>query len=221
MLTTLMPTPSKVMIIRHGEKPPVSDQPPAAMAADKKGETFPECVPPFGVVSCGIQDSNSLTVRGWQRAGALVRLFAPINNVFVNPLLAKPTYLYAMGAETGHSVRPIETITPLADDLSISLNTDFAKDDEKKLWGDAKGRSGVILICWEHQNISDIVSYIPSDAPPGLTWPGHRFDLVWVFDLDPASGCYKFTATTQQLLPGDKSHAKEAAEAVPEDVEVV
>lgn len=221
MSTTATPSPTKIMIIRHGEKPAVSDQPQAAMSKVKKGGTFPECEPPFGVVLCGIQDSNSLTVLGWQRAGALVRLFAPINNVFINPLLAKPTYLYAMGAEAGHSVRPIETITPLAEELSIQPNTDFARGEEKKLWDDAKGCSGVILICWEHQNIADIVSYIPSNAPAPLKWPGDRFDLVWVFDLDDASGRYKFTATTQQLLPGDKSQAEAVVEAAPEDVEVV
>ncbi|MFN8471224.1 MAG: hypothetical protein U0822_03315 [Anaerolineae bacterium] len=54
---------------------------------------------------------------------------------------------------------------------------------------------------------------IPSDAPSGLTWPGHRFDLVWVFDQDSATGRYHFTETTQHLLPGDKAHVKDAAPA--------
>ena len=34
-------------------------------------------------------------------------------------------------------------------------------------------------------------------------WPGHRFDVVWVFDLDPASKTYSFTQVTQCLLAGD------------------
>jgi hypothetical protein len=47
-----MGQPSKIMLIRQGEKPEHKSQ------------------APFGVTSDGIEDSESLIVQGWQRAGA-------------------------------------------------------------------------------------------------------------------------------------------------------
>jgi hypothetical protein len=35
-------------------------------------------------------------------------------------------------------------------------------------------------------------------------WPDERFDLVWVFDLDPTSQDYRFSQQPQLLLSGDK-----------------
>jgi hypothetical protein len=39
-------------------------------------------------------------------------------------------------------------------------------------------------------------------VPP--VWPGHRFDLVWVFDLQ-ADGIWSFAQAPQLLLPGDSA----------------
>jgi len=50
----------KIMIIRHAEKP--------------------EHHGPRGVDENGNEDKESLTVRGWQRAGALVQFFGPSGN---------------------------------------------------------------------------------------------------------------------------------------------
>jgi hypothetical protein len=47
-----------------------------------------------GVTQEGIKNKEELTVR-WQRAGALVRFFAPLNNRFVHPALARPDVLFA------------------------------------------------------------------------------------------------------------------------------
>jgi hypothetical protein len=53
-----LPTATKIMIIRHAEKPPATGQ-------------------PFGVTVEGAQDVESLTIQGWQRVGPLACLFAP------------------------------------------------------------------------------------------------------------------------------------------------
>jgi hypothetical protein len=34
-------------------------------------------------------------------------------------------------------------------------------------------------------------------------WPGDRFDIIWTFTLDPATGRYVFGQVPQQLLLGD------------------
>ena len=65
---------------------------------------------------------------------------------------------------------------------------------------------GVILISWQHELILEIVSHIPLAAGANLPikWCSHRFDLIWVFDLQNAAPLqYSFTEVRQQLLPGD------------------
>lgn len=188
MSTQVSGRPTKIMIIRHAEKPPAS-------------------ATPGGVAPDGKEDPNSLTVRGWQRAGALVRFFAPADGVFADPHLAKPTSLYAIRTEPGHSRRSQETITPLKDalasEMGIYWNTNFEKRQEQDLVTSVLGRSGVVLICWQHEHIPDIFMYIPLKGSAPTTWAEDRFDLVWVLDLDLATGSYEFSETQQQLLPGD------------------
>jgi hypothetical protein len=207
MSTVSAPPPTKIMIIRHGEKQPESG-------------------PPHSITLDGVRDPASLTVRGWQRAGALVRFFAPVNGVFMNPHLAQPTYLYGMApVKEGHSVRPQETITPLRDALlgeNVPWNFGIESGHEKELVEDVMCQAGVVLICWEHQQIVDIASYIPVEgqAVPAK-WPGERFDLVWVFDLDPITGHYTFTVTTQQLLPCDSAQIADETETVADCLDLV
>jgi hypothetical protein len=71
--------PSKIMLIRHAEKPHGSDQ---------------------GVTDKGEPDPESLIVRGWQRAGALVALFDPAEGALQNTNLAVPTVIYASNPVT-------------------------------------------------------------------------------------------------------------------------
>jgi hypothetical protein len=61
------------------------------------------------------------------------------------------------------------------------------------------------IVCWEHQEIPDLASAIPTAEATTIpaVWPGDRFDVVWTFTLDPATGRYRFGQVPQQLLPGD------------------
>jgi len=64
---------------------------------------------------------------------------------------------------------------------------------------------GIALIAWQHEEIPAIGEAILGSKPGTLPkWPGDRFDLVWVFDLDK-SGSYKFSQVPQMLLAGDTS----------------
>src|SRR5262249_30645386 len=122
-----MSTPAKIMIIRHAEKPA------------EKG-------PPFGIGADGEEDNESLIVRGWQRAGGLVALFAPPGGVLSSPHLSTPAVIYASPAreEAPHdakdagskSKRPHQTVAPLAAKLNIPIDLSFQRGQESALAAD-------------------------------------------------------------------------------------
>ncbi len=176
----------KIMIVRHAEKPADSGE-------------------PYGVDTKGKQDDESLIVAGWQRAGALAVLFAPSHGALQNPTLVTPEYLFASGvAKHSDSKRPLETITPLAAKLGLTINTQALKGQEGQVAALAMACGGFALIAWEHQDIPLIANAILGDhttAPQ--SWPGDRFDLVWVFDWDQGHKRYIFSQVPQQLLAGD------------------
>ena len=171
--------PDIVMIIRHGEKPPDSGK-------------------PYGVTADGTKDSSSLTVQGWQRAGALADLFSGGVKVRV------PNAVYAVDNSGGKHLRMAQTVTPLAGKLGLSLDTDYAEGDEADLAAAVAKLSGTTLICWEHSAIPDIVSNLGTITPkPPSSWDDNRFDMVWVFARSGAG--WAFSQVPQLVLPGDSS----------------
>jgi hypothetical protein len=174
------------MLIRHAEKPVSASA-------------------PHGVTLKGERESESLIVRGWQRAGALVPFFAPENGSFQDPSLAKPQFLYASTpTKRNGSRRPLETITPLAEKLAIRINSNFPKLEAIEMVKEAFLCAGVVLICWQHEFIPKIANHIVGDKKTvPQEWPEDRFDMVWVFDRDTATGHYGFKQVPQNLLMGD------------------
>lgn len=189
--TTTLAMPNrapKIMIVRHAEKP----------AAEG---------PPHGVDINGKKDPESLIPLGWQRAGALATLFAPASGQFTNPLFARPQLLFASGVgKHSNSLRPQETITPTSQKLGVAITTTFLKGQEAALAAAVVQCTGIVLVAWEHQDIPTIANAILGNrtAVP-QKWPGDRFDLVWVFDLDPATSKYAFYQVPQLLLAGDSA----------------
>jgi hypothetical protein len=176
-----MPT-SKIMLIRHAEKP--------------EGDYV-------GVSAKGKEKDEELIVRGWQRSGALVRLFAPRNGQFVDPHLAQPKAIFASGiGEHSNSMRPQHTVLELATLLKITLDLKFPKGDETDLAKAAAAATGPVLIAWEHEDIPAIVNAIAgNNTTCPQKWDGSRFDLVWV--LDQKAGGWSFAQVPQLLLSGD------------------
>jgi len=179
------------MIVRHGEKP----------LAPKTA--------PFAVLADGTQNKHSLIVRGWNRAGALAPFFS---QPWVSAVQT-PGTIYAGGftpppgddptdgiEDPAHSLRPSQTVTPLADRLQLTINEQFSVGDETALVNDIRGASGVVLVAWEHKHIPIIGAQLFAGVP--ATWPGDRFDIVWIFN-QAADGSYAFTQVPQQLLSGD------------------
>lgn len=189
-MSTPSPTAPVVMVIRHAEKPPSSP-------------------PPHGVNTNGDHDDESLTVVGWQRAGALAVLFDPFAGALQARQLVKPAYLYAAdpGKKDKKSQRPFETISPLAARLGLNIDTGFDKNDWQAMIAAALQQTVPVLICWQHQLIPSIAGGVPvvqgACIPP--QWPETRFDLVWVFTLQSGSAQYTFTQVPQNLLAGDEN----------------
>jgi hypothetical protein len=183
------------MIIRHAEKPEGSIQ---------------------GVDINGNDGTEFLIVQGWQRAGALVRFFAPSSAQFQRAGIAQPQFLFASGPvvkkdkKTGtgsKSYRPEQTITPLSQFLgdTVPLNVDFVEGEEAQVAAAAVACDGVALIAWQHEEIPAIADAIlGKGGVVPAKWDGTRFDLVWVFDLQ-AGGEYLFSQVPQLLLAGDSA----------------
>lgn len=179
--------PTTIMLIRHGEKPVVP--------------------PPYGVNADGDQDKHSLSVRGWQRAGALVPFFRwPRVDGIVTP-----TAIYASavseqavlveGDDVAKSLRPQQTVTPLAAALSLRVVTDWTVGQEAPLATALRGLQGAVLVAWEHKHIPLIAAQFTNDAP--AAWPDDMFDVVWL--LQGGNGTYAFAQRQQTLLAGDSA----------------
>jgi hypothetical protein len=207
-MTIPTPVASTIMIIRHAEKPPEP----------------PESPPPFGVTPDGRQDDHSLSVRGWQRAGALATVFAS-SRPSPSPIHT-PQFIYAVKVDTDNDSphdasgarigtkgkRAQQTVAPIAEKLrsTTTLNFTFDKGDESAMITSAMACPGDVLICWVHENIPRIAIQIPANpaTPVPTAWPSDsegkgRFDVIWVFEFDDAAGTYRFSHLPQMLLAGD------------------
>lgn len=173
---------TKIMLIRHAEKP--------------TGEIE-------GVSPDGSNNAEDLIVQGWQRAGALNGLFAPSAGQPCRPGLAVPQHLFASGiGKHSNSLRPQHTITPLSQKLGIAIDTQYLKGAETQLASALAEAGGIVLAAWEHQDIPTIAAAIFPGGPFPSSWPGDRFDIVWVFDR-AAGGGWTFSQVPQLLLAGD------------------
>jgi hypothetical protein len=188
---------SKVMLIRHAEKPVPAN---------------PKVKPPVpaynGIDGFGDPDEHSLIPKGWQRAGALAGLFTSSSGP-----LPMPHFVFAPNAfGDGTSKRPYQTVTTVAGKLDLVINAahdgepaaKYSKDEWVPMLEKATSCRGVVLISWEHGEIPKLANWLmKSDTAP--EWPGDRFDIVWIFDLAPAGARYVLSQAPQLLLVGDEA----------------
>ncbi|MFF4369432.1 hypothetical protein [Streptomyces sp. NPDC001594] len=178
-----------IMLIRHAEKP------------QKHRE-------PYGVTVGGERDAESLTVTGWQRAGALAELFDPTQGQ-IRAGLRVPDRIYAShtdktakGDDGSVSRRPVETVTPLAGKLGRKVDQSFGLGQEAALAKAVTAQHGTTLIAWHHGHIPALVHALGAVRPAvPAKWPDGRFDEVWVFTRD--GGTWRFSQVPQLVLAGD------------------
>lgn len=90
--------PHKIMVIRQAEKP---------VPGQFKG-----------VRQSGEDDEHSLIVRGWQRAGALIRFFMRPEYAAI----AVPTHLIGSSHTDDTSRRPHQTLLPLSHAMGLAVD---------------------------------------------------------------------------------------------------
>ena len=174
--------PQTVMLIRHAEKP--TD---GIAGVDRHGRL----------------DEADLTVRGWQRAGALGQFFAPIAGHAPRTGMAVPTHLIAPEPDSDHpSKRAKHTLLPLAGLLGLEIRHGLGRGDERVVVDAIRAALGVVLVAWEHKAIATIITHLTEGAVDPPHWPDDRFDMVLV--LTGAPDC-RLTQHPQVLLAGDRT----------------
>jgi hypothetical protein len=183
-----------ILIMRHAEKP------------EPGGDN--------GIDATGAPDAKSLTPRGWQRAGAWTELFAP--SLGQQRALPKPIAIFASAPAThaeiaagnggSKSRRPLETITPLAAKLRIQVDLRFWKGREADLAAAISATDGVVLVCWQHEDIAAIAKTL-TPHPRGVPddWPGKRFNVLFRFDRSAPTAPWAFQQIVAVMLDGDGS----------------
>jgi hypothetical protein len=197
-----------IFIVRHAEKP------------EEEHGRGRVC---SGVTIDGKRCESSLSVAGWQRAGALAVLFGPHA---VQRGLQTPDRLIAVSydeVENGEGGkrksrahkrrddtpehRPFQTVHPLGRVLDVPITCEWKKGDEAALIADVlDSGSRVTLICWEHDRIPSLAERIPLVDEEALPthWPDYRFDLIWRFRRVARNVVtYDFDEVAQHVLPGD------------------
>lgn len=163
------PVDKLVMIIRHAEKP------------------LPHR-PDVGVTELGEEDVKFLTVRGWQRAKALTCLFCNLPTPVHVPKSIVASAPVKQDGSGIRSLRPTQTISPLALRLEIEPDTRFSKGQED-LAGPAIALQGSpILVCWQNESISQLVVAIVKRS--GLTpaqWDDADYDSIWMLSYSASA----------------------------------
>lgn len=176
---------AKIMLIRHTERP----------SPDKSI---------IGVGLDGRKNKEDLTVRGWQRAGALARYFAPSDNHFSHPEIERPKSLFACRADqAAPSLRPQHSLLPISELIRVQINTNLAEGEEARLVEQVLTAPGAVLIAWKHRNMHVIANMILQDnSTAPQYWPYGRYDVTWIFSKKGER--WTFTQVPQLLLSGDR-----------------
>ena len=141
------------------------------------------------------EDPN-LSPRGYARAAALAYL---LPEQFGNP-----GYLFATD-NSDSSNRPVETITPLANKLGLSIDHKFSDKhyaDLAKLLLTSTYSGQFLVVCWHHGTIPALATALGVLNVPSH-WPGSVFDRYWQITFP--NGQATLANLPQQVLYGDSA----------------
>jgi len=140
-------------------------------------------------------DGPDLSTRGFGRAAAMAYLLTERTG---------PIDFVIAAADSKHSSRPRETVTPLADRLNLQINLNHPQDDFQGLadavFSHDKYAGKTPLVCWHHGKIPDLAAALGVVNPP-RPWPPQEFDRIWVITF--ASPTATLSIVPQCILFGD------------------
>jgi hypothetical protein len=164
----------------------------------------------------GDKEDVHLSKRGQERAEVLDRLF--VASPGRPDPFPKPDFVFA-ACDHKDSHRPIETVSPLAKKLGLTVDTRFDSklpapadkaDAPKKegmaelrdeLFGTPKYAGRTVLVAWRHGTIPALATTLKAGKVPEK-WDDEVFDRVWQISYDDV-GTATFRDRPQRLLPGD------------------
>ena len=175
--------------------------------------TYPRCILIIRhAEKTGEKDDAHLSKQGKERAEVLDQLFVASKGR-TDPF-PTPDFIFAATSHK-NSQRPVETVTPLAKKLKLTINDKFdsqvAKDGKEKpkegmaelrdeLFHSPKYQGKTVLISWRHGTLPELAVTFKVKAPE--KWEDEVFDRVWQIDFDK-EGKPTFRDRPQRLLPKD------------------
>jgi hypothetical protein len=147
-----------------------------------------------------------LTTRGQERAEAYKNYFL---NFTVDSRRLEPEVVFA-AKDSKKSHRPRLTVEPFAKAEKLRIDTRFGNNQSAELAADLRAteQKKVILICWRHPYVPDLLHALgaaPESLLPRGKWPGAVYDWVIVlkYDQDGRLIPESTRRVNEHLLPDD------------------
>jgi hypothetical protein len=128
---------------------------------------------------------QGLSARGQQKAEAYKDYFSKFS---VDSKRLEPNAIFA-AKDSKKSHRPRLTVEPFAKAARLKIDTRFGNNQSAELATDlrANNQGKVILICWRHPYVPDLVRALgakPESFLPNGKWPGSVYDWVILLSFD-------------------------------------
>lgn len=119
------------------------------------------------------ETGDNLSLQGLRRA---LRLPAVLVSKF-----GVPDYVYvpALGMDiTTKHARMFQTVTPLAVQYNLGINTKFDEHDFAGITNHLREKAGTALVVWEHHAINDLALGLGVQNAP--IWADDDYDSIWI-----------------------------------------
>jgi hypothetical protein len=149
---------------------------------------------------------HDLAPRGHERAEAYKNYFL---NFTVDSKRLEPAVILA-AKDSKQSHRPRLTVEPFAKVAKLKIDTRFGNSQSTELAADlrANHQGKVILICWRHPYVPDLLRALgakPEDLLPRGKWPNSVYDWVILLSYDQDGRLIPGSSRriNEHLMPGD------------------
>jgi broad specificity phosphatase PhoE len=149
---------------------------------------------------------RELNAQGQQRAAAYADYFTALK---LRDETLTPQRLIAT-ADSAQSIRPRQTLMPLAQRLQLPIEQPFANNDVDKLVSLLRkdNQAKTVLIAWHHGHINKLIAAFGGNGPALVgqpKWPVDVYDWLIVLRFDDKGQLIESRSekVQEQLMPGD------------------